>query len=543
MKQKNYIAGLYFRLSQEDERQGESLSIENQRAILRKYAEDHGFQIYDEYIDDGVSGTTFNRPNVQRLLDDAKTGVINTIVVKDLSRFGRNYIEVGQYVDYVFPSFGIRFIAIQDNIDTENRDSNAMEMMPIMNIFNEWHAANTSKKIRAVKRAHALEGKFSASRVPYGYLKGNDDKRTFVIDPETAPVVKRIFEMYASGISPQRIAEIFNAEDIPSAGRIAFLRTGRKYNDNEHPYWEQATIRPILKNIAYLGHLAQQKFTSVSYKNHKIIRKGQNDWVIVYNTHEPIISQELWDKVQERMKSQSRGRKMHTGVTHPLSGFLYCADCGGKLKMGYVWNKKTNDYKYNFDCGRLKRYGKSYCFSHYIQANILEEIVLGDIREMAQRIILDEDAIREEFMKQNAELTDKTIKTAKKELQAKQRRINELSRLMQSVYEDKVNGKMPEEVCFGFIEKYTAEQKTLTSEITELETKLTVSENKQQSVDDFIRDIKKFLNAPTLTREMCYTLLDRIVVGGLPKVMGKEREIDIVYKIDISSVLRHKFLK
>ncbi len=269
MKQKNYIAGLYFRLSQEDERQGESLSIENQRAILRKYAEDHGFQIYDEYIDDGVSGTTFDRPNVQRLLDDAKTGVINTIVVKDLSRFGRNYIEVGQYVDYVFPSFGIRFIAIQDNVDTENRDSNAMEMMPIMNIFNEWHAANTSKKIRAVKRAHALEGKFSASRVPYGYLKGNDDKRTFEIDPETAPVVKRIFEMYASGISPQRIAEIFNAEDIPSAGRIAFLRTGRKYNDNEHPYWEQATIRPILKNIAYLGHLAQQKFTSVSYKNHK----------------------------------------------------------------------------------------------------------------------------------------------------------------------------------------------------------------------------------------------------------------------------------
>ncbi len=211
--------------------------------------------------------------------------------------------------------------------------------------------------------------------------------------------------------------------------------------------------------------------------------------------------------------------------------------------MGYVWNKKTNDYKYNFDCGRLKRYGKSYCFSHYIQANILEEIVLGDIRDMAQRIVLDEDAIREEFMRQNAELTDKTVKTAKKELQAKQRRINELSRLMQSVYEDKVNGKMPEEVCFGFIEKYTAEQKTLTSEITELETKLTISENKQQSVDDFIRDIKKFLNAPTLTREMCYTLLDRIVVGGLPKITGKEREIDIVYKIDISSVLRHKFCK
>ena len=273
MKQKHYIAGLYYRLSQEDERQGESVSIDNQRTILRKYAEERGFEIHDEYIDDGVSGTTFQRPEVQRLLDDAKTGVINTIIVKDLSRFGRNYIEVGQYVDYVFPSFGIRFIVIQDNVDTENRDSGAMEMMPIMNVFNEWHAANTSKKIRAVKRTHALEGKFSGSRTPYGYLKGTDEKRTFVIDEETAPVVKRIFEMYASGISPQRIAEIFNEEDIPSAGRIAFLRSGRKYNNNEHPYWEQATIRPILKNIAYLGHLAQQKLPQFRIKIRKQYKK------------------------------------------------------------------------------------------------------------------------------------------------------------------------------------------------------------------------------------------------------------------------------
>ena len=176
MKQKNYIVGLYLRLSKDDERQGESLSIDHQRTILRKYAEEHGFTVYDEYIDDGMSGTTFQRPEVQRLLDDAKTGVINTIIVKDLSRFGRNYIEVGQYVDYVFPAFGIRFIAIQDNIDTENRDSNAMEMMPIMNVFNEWHAANTSKKIRAVKRSNALAGIYSAAKVVYGYLKGMDKK-------------------------------------------------------------------------------------------------------------------------------------------------------------------------------------------------------------------------------------------------------------------------------------------------------------------------------------------------------------------------------
>ena len=543
MKQKNYIAGLYLRLSQEDERQGESVSIDNQRTMLRKYAEEHGFEIHGEYIDDGISGTTFQRPEVQRLLDDAKTGVINTIIVKDLSRFGRNYIEVGQYIDYVFPAFGIRFIAIQDNVDTANRDSGAMEMMPIMNVFNEWHAANTSKKIRAVKRANALAGKFSGSRAPYGYIKGTDEKRTFQIDEEAAPVVKRIFEMYASGISPYKIAEILNNEGIPSAGRLTFLRTGEKIRNNEHPYWEETRIRPILKNIEYLGHLAQQKYASVSYKNHKIIQKDQSDWVIVYNTHEPIISQELWDKVQERLKSRAHGRKMRTGMTHPLSGFLYCADCGSKLKMGYVWHKYKNYYTYNFDCGKLKRYGRSFCFSHYIRANVLEEIVLGDIREMAKRIVLDEKSIREEYVRHNAELKDQSIKSIKKELQTKNKRMEELSRLIQVAYEDRVKGKMPEDICISFIQRYSEEQKSRTAEITELETKLIETETARQNADDFIRNIKKYLDAPELTREMCYELLDRVVVGGLPKITDKEREIDIIYKVDIASVLRYKLNK
>ena len=543
MKQKNYIAGLYLRLSQEDERQGESISIDNQRTILHKYAEEYGFEIHGEYIDDGISGTTFQRPEVQRLLDDAKTGVINTIIVKDLSRFGRNYIEVGQYIDYVFPAFGIRFIAIQDNVDTANRDSGAMEMMPIMNVFNEWHAANTSKKIRAVKRANALAGKFSGSRAPYGYIKGTDEKRTFQIDEEAAPIVKRIFEMYASGISPYKIAEILNNEGIPSAGRLTFLRTGEKIRNNEHPYWEETRIRPILKNIEYLGHLAQQKYASVSYKNHKIIQKDQSDWVIVYNTHEPIISQELWDKVQERLKSRAHGRKMRTGMTHPLSGFLYCADCGSKLKMGYVWHKYKNYYTYNFDCGKLKRYGRSFCFSHYIRANVLEEIVLGDIREMAKKIVLDEKSIREEYVRHNAELKDQSIKSIKKELQLKNKRIEELSRLIQVAYEDRVKGKMPEDICISFIQRYSEEQKSVTAEITELETKLNYTETARQNADDFICNIKKYLDAPELTREMCYELLDRVVVGGLPKVTGQEREIDIIYKVDIASVLRYKLNK
>ena len=542
MKQKHYIAGLYYRLSQEDERQGESVSIDNQRTILRKYAEERGFEVYGEYIDDGVSGTTFQRPEVQRLLDDAKTGVINTIIVKDLSRFGRNYIEVGQYVDYVFPTFGIRFIAIQDNVDTENRDSGAMEMMPIMNVFNEWHAANTSKKIRAVRRSNAKEGIYTAKKASYGYKMGTDKKRAPVIDEETAPIVKRIFEMYASGMSPRGISEVLNLEGIPSPATYAYTQSGQKPKPNVMGLWTAVTIREMLNKIIYLGHMPQLRWTSLSYKNHKRFRTDESEWTVVYNTHEPIISQELWDKVQERKKSVAQGRKTKVGYTHPLSGFLICADCGNKMKLCTSISRNGNRL-YHFDCGYHVRYGKVYCFSHYISAKILEEIVLDDIREMAKRIVLDEKVIREEFMRHNAELADNAVKSAKKELQAKRKRTEELSRLMQVAYEDRVKGKMPEDICISFIQKYSEEQKRLENEIEKLEEKLAETTNTIRSADDFIRNIKKYFEAPELTREMCYELIERIIIGGSPTVTGKERTIEIVYKVDIASVLRHKLKK
>ena len=542
MKQKHYIAGLYYRLSQEDERQGESVSIDNQRTILRKYAEERGFEVYGEYIDDGVSGTTFQRPEVQRLLDDAKTGVINTIIVKDLSRFGRNYIEVGQYVDYVFPTFGIRFIAIQDNVDTENRDSGAMEMMPIMNVFNEWHAANTSKKIRAVRRSNAKEGIYTAKKASYGYKMGTDKKRAPVIDEETAPIVKRIFEMYASGMSPRGISEVLNLEGIPSPATYAYTQSGQKPKPNVMGLWTAVTIREMLNKIIYLGHMPQLRWTSLSYKNHKRFRTDESEWTVVYNTHEPIISQELWDRVQEHKKSVAQGRKTKVGYTHPLSGFLICADCGNKMKLCTSISRNGNRL-YHFDCGYHVRYGKVYCFSHYISAKILEEIVLDDIREMAKRIVLDEKVIREEFMRHNAELADNAVKSAKKELQAKRKRTEELSRLMQVAYEDRVKGKMPEDICISFIQKYSEEQKRLENEIEKLEEKLAETTNTIRSADDFIRNIKKYFEAPELTREMCYELIERIIIGGSPTVTGKERTIEIVYKVDIASVLRHKLKK
>ncbi len=541
MKIEKQIAGLYMRLSQEDERTGESLSIENQRTILKKYAEDNGFEIYGEYIDDGISGTTFNRPEVQRLLDDAKTGVINTIIVKDLSRFGRNYIEVGQYLDYVFPAFGIRFIAMQDNVDTANRDSGAMEMMPIMNVFNEWHAANTSKKIRAVLKANAKDGKYHPRKAPYGYVKGINEKRTPVIDEEAAVIVKRIFEMRASGMSPHKIADQLNEEGIASPSKYCMEKYGVVGKRNNFGLWSVCPVNSILKNPTYLGHMAQQRYSSISYKNHKRYMRDESEWVVVQNTHEAIISQELWDKVREVEKSVSQGKRTKRGYTHPLSGFLFCADCGGKMKLNYI--KRNGVLEYSFNCGNHIRLGKAYCFSHYIKATNLEAIILEDIRTMAQRIVLDEYFIRKEFIRHNAALTESAIKSARRELKVKQKRLEEISYLMQVAYEDRVKGKMPEDICIGFIQKYSDEQKTLKEEIEKLEAKVQEVESATQNVDEFIRNIKKHLEAPELTREMCYELIDHIIIGGLQKVTGKERTIEIVYKVDIASVLRYKFPK
>ena len=353
-----------------------------------------------------------------------------------------------------------------------------------------------------------------------------------MIDEETAPIVRRIFEMYASGMSPLKISETLNLEGVMSPAVYAYTNLGQKPRPNGMGLWLASTVREMLNNIIYIGHMAQLRWTSLSYKNHKRFRNDESEWAIVYNTHEPIISQELWNRCQERKKSVAKGRRTKVGYTHPLSGFLFCADCGNKMKLSTIINRSTGKRLYRFDCGHHIRYGKVYCFSHFIAASVLEEIVLDDIREMAKRIVLDEKTIREDFIRHNAELADKAVKTTKKELQAKRKRVEELSRLMQVAYEDRVKGKMPEDICIGFIQKYSEEQKRLEMEIVDTEKKLTETEDTIQSADEFIRNIKKYLEAPELTREMCYELIDRIIVGGSPTKTGKERTIDIVYKVD-----------
>ncbi len=543
-KQDNYIAGIYVRLSKDDERAGESLSIENQKLLLTQYAREQGWVIHDIYADDGISGTTFERPGVQRLLDDAKAGIINLIIVKDLSRFGRNYIEVGKYTDYIFPMFGIRFIALSDNIDTADKDTAAMDMMPIMNVFNEWYASNTSKKIRAVFKAGAQNGKYYSSHAPYGYIIGPTEKRLPIIDEEAAENVREIFRMRARGVSPNRIAEEFNARHIlpPEYYRAEKFGTSVRRNGNGIRLWTGTGIRQILHNPTYLGNLVQQKTTSVSYKNKRRIVRDESERIVVENTHEAIIGKELWDKCREMEKSVSRGKPTKRGYVHPLSGLLFCADCGGKMKLSWRHSRKSRKtpdppLRFSFDCGNRLRYGKSYCASHYINAAELETLVAADIREKAKAVRLNEAEIKREYLERNARMTEETDKAAAKKIRKNKLRLAELERLIDVAYEDRAKGKLPEEVCIGFIKRYTEEKSALQQETEQMETQLSEEKQVRFNVDVFLSRIKNYLETTELTREVCLELIERIYIGELPKSKDIPRKIEIVYKVDIDSVL------
>ena len=534
-KQTIYNVGIYVRLSKDDERAGESLSIENQKLILTKYVKEQGWNINDTYVDDGYSGTSFDRPSVIRLLDDAKGGKINLIIVKDLSRFGRNYIQVGQYIDYIFPTYNIRFIALNDNVDTLNQNSTAMDMMPIMNVFNEWHAANTSKKIKAVIEANAKAGKYRSTFAPYGYIKGDDENSLPVIDPEAAEVIKRIFTLRSQGVTPRHIADILNNEKVMIPSDYLYAKLGKPNPRRTKHLWSGDGIRQMLRNPTYLGHLVQLRTTTVSYKNHKTVKRDEEDMIIVRNTHEPIISQELWDKCREVEASVSQGKKTKQGDTKPLSGLMYCIDCGEKMRL--AWNNTTNGSKkkprkylrHNYNCGTYNRFGKKACNSHYIKMKDIDALVLADIRSMAALVIDDENSVRQQFLSKKEQLNSRQTAEEHKRLREGNFRLNELETLIPSIYEDKVLGKIPEDVCVKLLEKYQAEQKTLSAEVSKLEEKLNAVKQDEHDVEEFIRRLKKYTDVQELTREMCLELIEYITIDAYQD--EKPRDIHIYYKL------------
>lgn len=342
-KQSHYNVGIYVRLSQEDERAGESISIENQKKMLTDYvSQQAGWSLIGIYEDDGYSGTTFDRPGIRKLLDDAMSRKIDLILVKDLSRFGRNYIEVGQYIDYIFPSSNIRFIALSDNVDTLDRNSTAMDLMPIMNLFNEWHAANTSKKIRAVMVSNAKQGKYHAPIAPFGYLVGDTEDRLPVVDETNAPYVRMMYKMRSEGASSPQIAKALNAQGVITPSDYTYQRLGKPNPYISNHLWNAAMVRDILENPIYKGAVVSQKYTTVSYKNHKKYIKDSDEWIVIEDAFEPIVYKELWDKVQEVNRSCSHGKVTKSGIILPLTGLMYCADCGFKLKNNTTFIHRRN---------------------------------------------------------------------------------------------------------------------------------------------------------------------------------------------------------
>lgn len=528
--------GIYARLSKDDERNGESLSIENQKLILEKYVFEQGWNLIDEYIDDGYSGTTFDIPGVQRLLEDAKCGRINTIIVKDLSRFGRNYIQVGQYTDYIFPMYNIRFIALNDNVDT-SKNTTGMDMMPIMNVFNEWHSANTSKKIRAVIEANAKAGKYRTTYAPYGYVKGTDEKKLPIVDEPAASNVRRIFEMRASGISPKHIAMKFNDENIPIPSDYRTQKFGITPYRFSHHLWTCDVVKQILRNPTYLGHLVQLRTTNISYKNKKQIRRPDDEKVVVYNTHEAIISQELWDKVKEVERSVSQGKAQGNQIVHPLSGLMYCVDCGSKMHIG--WNNTRHSRKgpriyrqANYNCGGFKVFGTRICTSHLIHIDTIENIVLQDIKAKANFVNFNEEVARKEFLQRQEKYQKSNIVQDTKLLNDKTKRLSEINNLIRSTYEDKVLNKIPEDICISLLNNYQKEKEDLESEISQINQRTEKVKQNTQNVDEFIKRVKKYLEAPTLTREMTMELIEFVTVDKYrPKKDPIPREIHIYYKL------------
>ena len=537
MKSKQEIkVGIYARLSKDDERNGESLSIENQKLILEKYVLEQGWNLIDEYIDDGYSGTTFDRPGVQRLLEDAKCGRINTIIVKDLSRFGRNYIQVGQYTDYIFPMYDIRFIALNDNVDT-SKNTTGMDMMPIMNVFNEWHSANTSKKIRAVIEANAKAGKYRTTYAPYGYVKGTDEKKLPIVDEPAASNVRRIFEMRASGISPKRIAMKFNDENIPIPSDYRTQKFGITPYRFSHHLWTCDVVKQILRNPTYLGHLVQLRTTNISYKNKKQIKRPDDEKVVVYNTHEAIISQELWDKVKEVERSVSQGKAQGNQIVHPLSGLMYCVDCGSKMHIG--WNNTRHSRKgpriykqANYNCGGFKVFGIRICTSHLIHIDVIENIVLEDIKAKAKLVLENEEQVRNDYLKrQEKDFNTQRINDTK-QLKSNSQRILEIERLIRSTYEDKVLKKIPEDICISLLNNYQNEKEQLQKENTQINERIEKLKQQTKNVDEFIKRVKKYVEAPILTREMTMELIEFVTIDKYrPKNDPIPREIHIYYKL------------
>lgn len=501
------ITALYCRLSQDDGREGESNSISNQKEMLQAYAKKNGLLHPRFFVDDGFSGTTFDRPAFREMDAMAENGEIGTIVVKDLSRFGRNYLEVGQYLEIRYPTLGIRFIAVQDNVDSES--NTGTELMPFSNIFNEWHAATTSKKVRAVWASKAAQGKRVSHIVPYGYIRDEKDIEVWHIDEEAAEVVKRIYALCIAGKGPAQIARILEADRIPTPSEH-FVANGRNPRSKVTTIpcgWSGDSVADILDNRQYTGCAVNNKSTRVSYKVHKTILHPEDEYQIIPNMQEAIIPEELWMRVHE-LRSHKH-RQTRTGSTSIFSGLVFCADCG--KKMYFIDTRRQRPNSLHFVCSGYKA-GRHGCTSHYIRESILKQIVLDSIRRFMD-FVRSYESVFIHLLEQRHEKTRSIdLKRMKRAVENNRKRIDEIDLLIERIYEDNVKGKITDERFMTMSRKFEEEQRSLKDETTVIEAELEKEAERKTDLRLLLKTVREQTDIRELTPELVNTLIRRIEI-------------------------------
>lgn len=521
------ITALYCRLSNDDDLQGESNSITNQKSILKKYADDNNLGNTQFYVDDGYSGTNFNRPDFMRMMEDVKSGKIGTIITKDLSRFGRDYLMTGQYIEMILPDYDVRYIAINDNVDTLRSEN---EMMVFKNVFNDWYARDCSKKIKAVFKTKGQSGK-PLGKPPYGYKKSEADKNVWEIDEEAAQVVRRVFGMCIDGYGPAQIAKALRNDNIliPTAYEQSKGNGGTRSFRNP-TYWGEQTINKMLDRIEYAGHTVNFKTHKKSYKNKKRIENSKEDWIIFENTHPAIISQHDFDLVQELRKNKRRIQKCEE--VNPFSGMVYCADCGKKMYL--CRSKSLNADQEHLKCGTYAK-RKDECTAHFIRTVVLEKIVLDAINKVTTAVRENEAEFVEAAMQNSREQQSAELKASKKSLAQSEKRIAELDKLFTRLYEDNVSGKISDERFKTMSESYEKEQRELKQIVSELSVFVETKEQKATDTSQFIEIVRKYSEVRKLTPEIMHEFIEKIVVHAPDKSSDhRTQRIDIFFRFNVA---------
>lgn len=530
MKQPIYNTALYLRLSHDDEQQGESVSIQTQRIMLQTYAQENNLHVVGEYVDDGWSGTNYDRPSFQRMIDDIEDGKINCVVTKDLSRLGRNYILTGQYTEIYFPSKGVRYIAVNDNVDTLNGES---ELAPFLNILNEMHARQTSKKIRAALRIRRMNGAHWGPHTPLGYRKDPDRKGHLLVDPETKWIVEKIFDLASHGMGAAKITRFLVEEKVPTPGWLHYSREGtyaRFYEDEpeEKRYaWNVAAVKKILKDENYIGNSIHNRLSVTSFKNKTLTRNPESEWVRVENTHEPIISRDVFDQVQGQIAN--RRRTQNDGTTHIFAGLLKCADCG--WTMAFRRQSKGQHSAY-YGCSRYFQTVDRRCTIHFIRYEVLYTYVLDRLQFWSTLAAGDEQQLLERLLQSGGQNRAAERKKQAAELRKAEKRKNAVNELFVKMYEDWSAGRISESNFNMLSERYQAEQSELDDKISALKSAMESADQSAEEAEKWVKLIRQYNDITELDAPLLNTLIEKIEVHEATKGPDgiREQEVEIYYR-------------